>query len=462
MSFLVIVAIILPIVCLILGFSIGFAVAAPRGGKNHGLPTLLPPGRRSGSACLEEIHVEIGYQPEEIQMAPAAQSKSHQLSRNHGDSEVDVAPPPPGLPPLRTPSKHRSADINDPLSASFAAAAQEALGFGASPFASSSRPRSPTAHLMGHLVRCASQAMEQYESRTVLQRLTSADAATPMLPSSPHFLLTPMPSGLLSPGPPGKSLSWGSADEIHMDEVDLISKLGGGAFGSVYRGQWHGAPVAIKYIRTRTDRADSLGAAIREVMLSKKLSHPNVVQTFSWTVLTQPESDTTTNGGGGGGSGHSSKGNRNGGAQAPETEVVSTLGSCKSRFGLEIERAGSAKGESSGILHRRVSTGGEPSYSIPALWNPRANSQQQLQQQAQQEDEEAEPCTPIAAHVGIQQVSAGSGKSTGGSSRGVKRRRTGEVGTSPPSAALDLRVDSFNSEEGFGSPVKRKREFKYN
>ena len=75
----------------------------------------------------------------------------------------------------------------------------------------------------------------------------------------------------------------------------------------VYKGSWRGAPVAVKYIVCGTEDSDSLGRAIREVrwvagraaittgahqptcalqvVLSKKMSHPNVVQCFSWTVL---------------------------------------------------------------------------------------------------------------------------------------------------------------------------------
>ena len=460
MSVLLVLAIALPIVCLIFGFSIGFAVAAPTG-KLRSLPTFLSHKTRPKAAttCLKDVAIDI-CEPTEIQLpAPTSlHSLRHEHLLRHGEQVVEVAPPPSGLPPLRTPSKPSSGYMNDPQLAPFAGVAQEAFNYVASPFAAGSRPRSPTAHLMGHLVRCASQAMEQYESQTVLRRLISADAATPMLPPSPaaHFMLTPMPSGLLTPGPPGKSLSWGSADEIHMDEVDLISKLGGGAFGSVYKGQWHGAPVAVKYIRTRTDRADSLGAAIREVMLSKKLSHPNVVQTFSWTVLTQPEGDATEGPNPNQNSGQSSKEPRNG-AQMDVEPIPAALGSCKTRFGLEIERAGSSKGDSSGLFQRRASTGRDPSYSIPAIWNPRADHHHQQQQGQQLQDEEAEPCTPVTALTGLPQGSIGSGKSTGGSSRGIKRRRTGQNSASPPSAALDLRVDSFNSEEGFGSPVKKKR-----
>ena len=63
--------------------------------------------------------------------------------------------------------------------------------------------------------------------------------------------------------------------------------------------------MAVKYITCRTDESDSLGRAIHEVVLSKKMSHPNVVQCFSWTVLSEPDQDSTSGGNGGGSDGTS-------------------------------------------------------------------------------------------------------------------------------------------------------------
>jgi hypothetical protein len=54
----------------------------------------------------------------------------------------------------------------------------------------------------------------------------------------------------------------------------------------VYKAAWRGAGVAVKYIVCPVDDPFSLGRAIREVVLSRKMSHPNVVQCYSWTVLT--------------------------------------------------------------------------------------------------------------------------------------------------------------------------------
>ncbi len=62
-----------------------------------------------------------------------------------------------------------------------------------------------------------------------------------------------------------------------MDEIDLAEQIGKGGFGAVYKGTWRGAPVAVKYAVCNIQDADSIEAAIREVVLSKKMSHPNVV-----------------------------------------------------------------------------------------------------------------------------------------------------------------------------------------
>ena len=74
-----------------------------------------------------------------------------------------------------------------------------------------------------------------------------------------------------------------------MDEIDLQEQVGKGGFGAVYKGTWRGAIVAVKHAICNVEDAESLEQSIREVVLSKKLSHPNVVQTYAWTVLTGTE-----------------------------------------------------------------------------------------------------------------------------------------------------------------------------
>ena len=77
-----------------------------------------------------------------------------------------------------------------------------------------------------------------------------------------------------------------------MDEIDLQEQVGKGGFGAVYKGTWRGAIVAVKHAICNVEDAESLEQSIREVVLSKKLSHPNVVQTYAWTVLTGTELPT--------------------------------------------------------------------------------------------------------------------------------------------------------------------------
>ena len=64
-----------------------------------------------------------------------------------------------------------------------------------------------------------------------------------------------------------------------MDEIDLAEQIGKGGFGAVYKGTWRGAPVAVKYAVCNVQDVDSIESAIREVVLSKKMSHPHVVST---------------------------------------------------------------------------------------------------------------------------------------------------------------------------------------
>ena len=78
-------------------------------------------------------------------------------------------------------------------------------------------------------------------------------------------------------------------EQVHMDEIDLQEQVGKGGFGTVYKGTWRGAIVAVKHAICNVEDAESLEQSIREVVLSKKLSHPNVVQTYAWTVLTGPD-----------------------------------------------------------------------------------------------------------------------------------------------------------------------------
>lgn len=53
----------------------------------------------------------------------------------------------------------------------------------------------------------------------------------------------------------------------------------------MHQGQWRGAAVAVKYSRCRLADPAALEQMVREAVLSKRMSHPHVVQTYAWTVL---------------------------------------------------------------------------------------------------------------------------------------------------------------------------------
>lgn len=73
--------------------------------------------------------------------------------------------------------------------------------------------------------------------------------------------------------------------QVSMDEIDLAEQIGKGGFGAVYKGTWRGAPVAVKYAVCNVQDVDSIEGAIREVVLSKKMSHPHVVRTLGCLAL---------------------------------------------------------------------------------------------------------------------------------------------------------------------------------
>ncbi|CAN4088796.1 unnamed protein product [Withania somnifera] len=65
--------------------------------------------------------------------------------------------------------------------------------------------------------------------------------------------------------------------EIPFGEITLGERIGLGSYGEVYRGEWHGTEVAVKKFLDQDLTGESLEEFKSEVMIMKRLRHPNVV-----------------------------------------------------------------------------------------------------------------------------------------------------------------------------------------
>ncbi|XP_044466257.1 probable serine/threonine-protein kinase SIS8 isoform X2 [Mangifera indica] len=65
--------------------------------------------------------------------------------------------------------------------------------------------------------------------------------------------------------------------EIPLEEITLGERIGLGSYGEVYRGEWHGTEVAVKRFLDQDISGESLVEFEKEVLLMRKLRHPNVV-----------------------------------------------------------------------------------------------------------------------------------------------------------------------------------------
>lgn len=64
--------------------------------------------------------------------------------------------------------------------------------------------------------------------------------------------------------------------EIEASEVGLLSRIGSGSFGTVYKGKWHG-DVAVKILKVTNPTPEQLQAFRNEVAVLRKTRHVNIV-----------------------------------------------------------------------------------------------------------------------------------------------------------------------------------------
>ena len=81
--------------------------------------------------------------------------------------------------------------------------------------------------------------------------------------------------------------SVGAAKMAEADKITLLGPLGSGSFGTVHLGEWRGAQVAVKRMllphnMSSTNRASAMAAM--EVAITSSVSHPNLVQLYTYRV----------------------------------------------------------------------------------------------------------------------------------------------------------------------------------
>ena len=115
---------------------------------------------------------------------------------------------------------------------------------------------------------------------------TPHQASTSASPSGIAFS-SPSPSPSPSPSSSSSSLKLSTID---MKQVTLEKEIGRGAFGRVFKGDWHGTDVAVKFITLKSptmsdgDNLKLKESVIREVSIMQNVRHPNLVSLLGYDI----------------------------------------------------------------------------------------------------------------------------------------------------------------------------------
>ena len=135
----------------------------------------------------------------------------------------------------------------------------------------------------------AGEGINDASPHRVRNTITIQHIATSSSPSPPPRASLP-PQATSSTLPPGSTVTGTGGQENGTNgtnatepdtipqEVTLFEQLGSGAFGTVYRREWEGKPVAVKVLQTAcTSGSKELASFRHEVAVLSRLRHPNII-----------------------------------------------------------------------------------------------------------------------------------------------------------------------------------------
>eukprot|EP00339_Tiarina_fusa_P004927 CAMPEP_0117026930 /NCGR_PEP_ID=MMETSP0472-20121206/19743_1 /TAXON_ID=693140 ORGANISM="Tiarina fusus, Strain LIS" /NCGR_SAMPLE_ID=MMETSP0472 /ASSEMBLY_ACC=CAM_ASM_000603 /LENGTH=482 /DNA_ID=CAMNT_0004734057 /DNA_START=39 /DNA_END=1487 /DNA_ORIENTATION=+ len=148
---------------------------------------------------------------------------------------------------------------------------------GAAPPVDRNTKNQPAQHIPAYASGNVQTSPPQQQANTGSVPAYLMNAGGPITTSTYGFEAPPSPSSSAA-----KSKVHASAARegfsISYDELNFEKKIGAGAFGEVWKGEWAGTGVAIKKILKADISEDDLEEFSTEILLVSKLRHPNIVQ----------------------------------------------------------------------------------------------------------------------------------------------------------------------------------------